>query len=183
MDERGWFSETYNRQGYVLLGVETTFCQDNHSLSRAAGVLRGLHFQCPPHAQAKLVRCVSGRIWDVAVDLRTGSPTYGKWAGAELNAENGFEIFIPVGFAHGFLTLEPDSEVEYKVSDYYAPRCEGGLIWNDPDVAAKWPHLAGSPILSAKDAVLPRLAELASPFVYDGTPMLPADRDLLEWAS
>src|SRR5277367_5874425 len=125
-DERGWFAETYNRKQYLELGIDVAFCQDNHSMSRAPGVLRGLHFQRPPHAQAKLVRCVRGRIWDVAVDIRAGSPTYGRWAGAELTADNGLQLYVPTGFAHGFVTLEPDTEVEYKVSAFYDRGSEGG---------------------------------------------------------
>ena len=180
VDERGWFSETYNRHTYGLLGIEAAFCQDNHSLSRMPGVLRGLHFQRPPHAQAKLIRCIRGRVWDVAVDIRSGSPTYGKWAGLELDAKSGLEIFVPVGYAHGFLALEPDSEVEYKVSAYYAPECEGGLMWNDPDLAIKWPLNSDSPSLSPKDAALPYFADFTSPFAYDGSPMLLPDADLFE---
>ena len=130
-DARGWFMESYSAKRYAELGVTVTFVQDNHSMSQPVGVLRGLHFQRPPHAQDKLVRCVRGRIWDVAVDVRSGSPTYGRWVAAELSAENGRQLFVPVGFAHGFITLEPDTEVEYKVSDVYAADCEGGLIWNE----------------------------------------------------
>jgi dTDP-4-dehydrorhamnose 3,5-epimerase len=172
-DERGWFSEIYNRNAYGELGIDVVFCQDNHSLSHPAGVLRGLHFQRPPHAQAKLVRCVRGRIFDVAVDIRAGSPTFAKWMSAELSAENGWQIFVPIGFAHGFLTLEPNTEVEYKVSDFYAPDCEDGLIWNDRDLAIAWPLPSPAPSLSTKDATLPPLAELRSPFDYDGIPMSP----------
>jgi dTDP-4-dehydrorhamnose 3,5-epimerase len=175
-DGRGWFSETYNARSYAALGVDVEFCQDNHSLSKPAGVIRGLHFQRPPHAQAKLVRCVRGRIWDVAVDIRAGSPTYGKAVGAELSGDNGRQLFVPAGFAHGFLTLEPDTEVEYKVSDYYAPDCDGGLIWDDPDLALDWPLPAGSaPVLSDKDRALPRLAAFDSPFPYDGVPLSPLE--------
>ena len=172
-DARGWFAETYHAARYAQLGVDAVFCQDNHVLSRAAGVLRGLHFQRPPHAQAKLVRCVRGRIWDVAVDIRVGSPTYGEWAGAELDADSGVQVFVPIGFAHGYLTLEPNTEVEYKVSEYYAPASEGGVVWNDPDVAVRWPLADRALILSDKDRRLPRLAQLGSPFAYDGAPFLP----------
>ena len=112
-----------------------------------------------------------GRIWDVEVDIRSGSPTYGKWAGAELNADNGLQSFVPIGFAHGFLTLEPDTEVEYKVSDFYAPGCEGGLIWNDGELNVLWPLPTQVPILSDKDRALPRFANFSSPFDYDGVPM------------
>jgi dTDP-4-dehydrorhamnose 3,5-epimerase len=178
-DDRGWFSETWNARASERLGLPTEFRQDNHSLSRPAWVLRGLHFQVPPHAQAKLVRCVRGRIWDVAVDLRAGSPTFAKWVGAELSAENASQLFIPVGFAHGFLTLEPDTEVEYKVTDFYSPECDGGLIWNDPDLAVTWPLAGASPMLSAKDAVLPRLTDFQSPFAYDGEPLTPLEPEPL----
>jgi dTDP-4-dehydrorhamnose 3,5-epimerase len=171
VDDRGWFSEVYNRDNFSALGLNTVFVQDNHSMSRVAGVLRGLHFQRPPHAQAKLVRCVRGRVWDVAVDIRSGSPTYGKWVSRELSPENGLQLFIPTGFAHGFLALEPQTEVAYKTSDVYAPDCDGGLIWNDPDIAIRWPLGEDSPLLSDKDRELKTLAEFASPFAYDGTPL------------
>ena len=174
-DDRGWFRETFNSEKYRALGVTVTFVQDNHSLSRPKGVLRGLHFQTPPRGQDKLVRCVKGRIWDVAVDVRRGSPTYGQWVGAELTAENGRQLFVPVGFAHGFVTLEPDSEVEYKVSDLYAPDCDGGLIWNDPTIGIDWPLDGGVPVLSDKDTRLPTLAAFDSPFPYDGVPLAPLD--------
>ncbi len=172
-DDRGWFSETYSARSFPAQGVEGDFCQDNHSMSRPVGVLRGLHFQAPPHAQAKLVRCVRGRIWDVAVDVRKGSPTFAQWVAAELSAANGRQLYVPVGFAHGFVTLDPDTEVVYKVTDFYAPECDGGLIWNDPDLALPWPVPADGPILSDKDGKLPRLADFDSPFAYDGRPLLP----------
>ncbi len=172
-DDRGWFVETYNREKYARLGVNVQFQQDNHSLSRSPWVLRGLHFQTPPRGQDKLVRCVRGRIWDLAVDVRKHSPTYGQWVAAELSAENGHQLFVPVGFAHGFLTLEPDTEVEYKVSDLYAPECDGGLIWNDRALAVAWPLDGAAPLLSDKDTRLPTLAEFDSPFVYDGDPLSP----------
>jgi dTDP-4-dehydrorhamnose 3,5-epimerase len=172
-DDRGWFTETYNSDKYARLGVDVTFRQDNHSLSRSPHVLRGLHFQTPPRGQDKLVRCVRGRIWDVAVDVRRGSPTHGQWVAAELTAENGHQLFIPVGFAHGFLTLEADTEVEYKVSDLYAPECDGGLIWNDPTLNVAWPLGGAPPLLSDKDTRLPSLAAFDSPFAYDGQPLLP----------
>jgi dTDP-4-dehydrorhamnose 3,5-epimerase len=170
-DDRGWFAETYNQARYATLGITVDFIQDNHAKSVSAGVLRGLHFQRPPHAQAKLVRCVRGAIWDVAVDVRAGSPTYGKWQATELNPENGFQLFVPAGYAHGYVTLEPDTEVEYKVSGLYAPSCEGGISWDDPDLALPWPLPAGGPILSDKDRVLPRLRDFESPFEYDGAPL------------
>jgi dTDP-4-dehydrorhamnose 3,5-epimerase len=172
-DSRGWFVETYNSGAFAAAGVEARFVQDNHSLSRAALVLRGLHFQTPPRAQDKLVRCVRGRVWDVAADIRRGSPTYGQWVGAELSAGNGCQLFLPKGFAHGFLTLEPDSEVEYKVSDVYAPECDSGLIWNDAALNIAWPLEGRSPVLSDKDARLSSLADFESPFDYDGDPLTP----------
>ena len=165
LDHRGFFAETYSFRRYSELGMDVEFVQDNHSLSREAGTLRGLHFQAPPHAQAKLVRCGRGAIFDVAVDVRLGSPTYGHWEGYELSAENGDQLYIPVGFAHGFVTLEPDSEIVYKCSDYYAPETEGAILWNDPDIGIDWP-IDADPILSEKDAVAPLLSELESPFMF-----------------
>ena len=172
-DDRGWFAETYHQARLSGQGIDTVFVQDNHSLSRLVGTLRGLHFQVPPHAQAKLVRCVAGAIWDVAVDMRKGSPTFGRWVAATLNAGGGEQLFIPAGFAHGFVTLEPDSEVVYKVDDYYAPECDGGIAWDDPDIAITWPLPPAGPSLSDKDARLPRLADWSSPFGYDGHPLMP----------
>ena len=145
------------------------FVQDNHSLSVAVGTVRGLHFQEPPHAQAKLVRCGQGAIFDVAVDIRIGSPTYGRWLGYELSAENGAQLYIPAGFAHGFVTLKPDSEIIYKCSDYYASGSEGSLRWDDPEIGIDWP-LANEPILSDKDAQAPLLSELDSPFTWEDYP-------------
>jgi dTDP-4-dehydrorhamnose 3,5-epimerase len=174
-DDRGWFSETYSRRGLAALGSDIEFIQDNHAYSRQRFVLRGLHFQAPPMAQTKLVRCVAGAIWDVAVDIRRGSPTYGRYVGAELTAENGWQLLVPRGYAHGYVTLTPDTEVQYKVDAYYAPETEGGLIWNDPDLALPWPLDGHTPTVAAKDAVLPKLAEFQSPFAYDGVPMTPLD--------
>ena len=171
-DDRGWFSETFNAAAWAKLGADGPFVQDNHSLSREPYVLRGLHFQAPPFAQAKLVRCSRGRIWDVAVDLRQGSPSYGRWVGAELSGDDGLQLFVPVGFAHGFLTLEADTEVQYKVTSPYAPQAEGGIIWNDADLALPWPLNGAAPVLSAKDLRLPRLTELDSPFAYEGQPLV-----------
>lgn len=151
-DARGFFAETYNAARFAEAGIDTVFVQDNHSLSRHPGTIRGLHWQAPPSAQAKLVRCGRGRLFDVAVDIRDGSPTFGQWAGAELSAENGRHLFIPAGFAHGFLTLEPDTEIVYKCSDFYAPETEGALRWDDPAVAIDWPLGCLVPILSDKDA-------------------------------
>jgi len=138
--------------------------QDNASYSREAGTIRGLHYQRPPAAQAKLVRVVRGRVLDVAVDLRRGSPSYGRFVAVELTAEGGEQLFVPVGFAHGFCALEPDTEVAYKVSDFYAPQHEAGVIWNDPDIGIEWPLAGGEPVLSDKDTRLPRLAESGPPF-------------------
>jgi len=166
-DHRGFFAETYSQQAYAALGVDATFVQDNHSLSAAQGTVRGLHFQAPPHAQAKLVRCGRGAIFDVAVDIRRGSPTYGRWAGYTLSAENGAQLYIPVSFAHGFATIEPDSEIIYKCSDYYAPETEGALRWDDPDIGIAWP-LTSAPVLSEKDAAAPLLAGFNSPFTFEG---------------
>ncbi|WP_243614339.1 dTDP-4-dehydrorhamnose 3,5-epimerase [Shimia aestuarii] len=166
-DHRGFFQETYSHRAYAAMGIDVTFVQDNHSLSAATGTIRGLHFQTPPHAQAKLVRCGRGAIFDVAVDIRLGSPTYGRWAGYTLSAENGVQLYIPVGFAHGFATLEPDSEIIYKCSDYYAPETEGALRWDDPDIGIAWP-LTSAPVLSEKDAAAPLLAGFNSPFTFEG---------------
>jgi dTDP-4-dehydrorhamnose 3,5-epimerase len=171
-DARGWFSEVYNARAFGSRGVDVTFVQDNQSFSRPQGTIRGLHFQAPPHAQAKLVRCVRGALFDVAVDVRRGSPTYGQWVGAELSAQNGKQLFIPVGFAHGFVTLEPDTEIFYKVTDFYAPDSDGGLRWNDSTISVEWPMTPGSgPLLSDKDEKLPFLVEFESPFTYDGIPL------------
>jgi len=164
-DQRGFFAETYSRQKYVEMGVDVEFVQDNHSLSRDVGTLRGLHFQAPPQAQGKLVRCGRGAFFDVAVDIRRGSQTYGQWVGYELSAENGHQFYVPIGFAHGFVTLEPDSEIVYKCSDYYAPDTEGALRWDDPDISINWP-LKGSPILNEKDASAPFLDGFESPFIF-----------------
>lgn len=169
-DERGWFSETYNARKLAEHGIANTFCQDNQSLSRTAGTLRGLHFQRTPYAQAKLVRCLAGRIFDVAVDIRRGSPTFGRWVGTTLSADNGNQLYVPAGYAHGFITLEPDSMVAYKVDAFYSSECEGGIAWNDPDIAIDWPFDA-APQLSAKDAALPQLAGLDAGFAYDGEPL------------
>jgi len=167
-DDRGFFSESWNAARMAEAGLDIAFVQDNHSLSQATGTLRGLHFQSPPHAQAKLVRCGRGSLWDVAVDIRKGSPTFGQWFGAELSFENGRQLLIPAGFLHAFVTLEDDTEVIYKCSDYYAPECDGAVIWNDPDLAIDWP-LDGPPVLSAKDAAAPTMAEFDSPFTYEAT--------------
>jgi len=164
-DSRGFFSETYNARAFAEAGIRSAFVQDNHSLSRERGTVRGLHFQAPPRAQEKLVRVVRGRILDVVVDLRKGSPTYGKHARAEIGAQDGGQFYVPAGFAHGFCTLEPDTEVLYKVTDFWAPECEGGVLWNDPALGISWPAFAGTQIV-AKDTALPRLGDLMTPFAY-----------------
>ena len=162
-DHRGFFSETYSHRVYAELGIEDVFVQDNHSLSAVKGTVRGLHFQAPPYAQAKLVRCGQGAVFDVAVDIRRGSATYGEWVGYELSAENGAQMYVPIGFAHGFVTLEPNCEILYKCSNYYTPETECSLRWDDPDIGIKWPFI-GDTILSEKDAAAPLLEELHSPF-------------------
>lgn len=165
-DHRGYFAEMYSRNKYSEMGIGVEFVQDNHSLSSDIGTLRGLHFQSPPHAQAKLVRCGRGAIFDVAVDIRKGGPTYGQWVGYELSAENGHQLYIPAGFAHGFVTLETQSEIVYKCSDYYAPETEGALRWDDPDIGIKWPQ-KGNPMLSKRDADAPLIRNFDSPFFWD----------------
>jgi dTDP-4-dehydrorhamnose 3,5-epimerase len=173
IDDRGWFSEIFHEGRLRDIGITCHFVQDNQSSSNQAGTLRGLHFQLPPAAQAKLVTVVKGRILDVAVDIRRGSPTFGKYVSTELSSETGRQLYIPVGFAHGFLTLENDVVVMYKASDYYAPTHESGIRWNDPDIAFPWPLKDAKIIISEKDRRLPRLKEFASPFVYDGHPLVP----------
>jgi dTDP-4-dehydrorhamnose 3,5-epimerase len=165
-DHRGFFSETYSRRAYAAAGIEADFVQDNHSLSGEAGTVRGLHFQVPPNAQAKLLRVVRGAVFDVAVDLRHGSPTYGRHVSAVISAAAWHQIFVPVGFAHGFCTLEPGTEVLYKVSDFYAPEAEQGLLWNDPELAIDWPAGAGA-VLSERDRGWPALRDLSRVFQYD----------------
>lgn len=164
-DHRGFFSESYSRQRMAEHGITFDFVQDNHSLSREVGTVRGLHFQSPPHAQAKLVRCGRGALFDVAVDIRKGSPTYGHWVGEELSFENGKQLLVPEGFLHGFITLQPDTEIIYKCSDYYAPECDGAVHWDSCGI--DWPF-EGKPVLSAKDEEAPALADFDSPFVYEG---------------
>ena len=165
-DPRGYFVETYNKRSAHQLGLVACFVQDNQSLSTKRGTVRALHFQVPPRSQAKLVRVLRGSIYDVAVDLRVGSPTYGRWTGKTLTATEGEQLFVPHGCAHGFCTLEPNTEVAYKVDDYYAPECDAGLIWNDPDLGIDWPITAQETVLSEKDAKLPRLRDFQSPFAY-----------------
>lgn len=148
-DARGWFCETWNAERMAAAGLDLPFVQDNHSFSAEAGTLRGLHYQRPPKAQDKLVRCTRGAIFDVAVDVRPDSPTYGHWAGAELSAENGRQLFVPKGFLHGFLTLLPDTEVQYKCTNLYAPECDGAVRWDSCGI--DWPLNGLSPVLSDKD--------------------------------
>lgn len=174
-DARGWFSETYQRDRFAAAGIDADFVQDNQSWSQPVGTLRGIHFQTPPHAQAKLVRCLRGRIWDVAVDLRAGSPTYGGWIAAELTAARGEQLYVPVGFGHAFLTLEPECEVAYKTSDFYAPDCDAGIAWNDPDLGIAWPLPGAAPEMSDKDRRLPAFKDFVSPFAYDGRPLQPLE--------
>jgi dTDP-4-dehydrorhamnose 3,5-epimerase len=171
VDGRGWFSETYHEQRLRDLGITCRFVQDNQSGSKRAGTLRGLHFQVPPVAQAKLVSVARGRILDVAVDVRRGSATFGKHVSTELSAESGLQVYVPVGFAHGFVTLEDDVVVMYKASDFYSPAHEGGIFWNDPDIAVAWPFKDADITISDKDRRLPLLKEFASPFAYDGHPL------------
>lgn len=162
-DERGFFMETYSYRDFAVFGIRAAFVQDNHSLSRGP-VLRGLHYQKKPMAQAKLVRCIRGAIFDVAVDIRRGSPTYGKWVGVELSAENKRQLYLPRGFAHGFCALTEVVEVVYKVDNYYSPEHDRGIIYNDPDLGIVWP--VARPLLSPKDARLPRLKDADNSFVY-----------------
>jgi len=163
-DSRGHFGETWNRRAYAAAGIGEAFVQDNQSYSRAAGTIRGLHYQAGEAAQAKLVRCLVGAVYDVAVDLRAGSATYGRWVAATLTAAGGEQMYVPVGFAHGFCTLHPETVVAYKVSAYYARAAEAGLAWDDPDLGIPWPLDGRAPILSEKDRALPRLRHIDPPF-------------------
>lgn len=163
-DHRGYFMESFSREAFAAFGIDREFVQDNQSLSAHRGTVRGLHFQTPPHAQAKLVRVLKGAIFDVAVDIRAGSPTFGRWCGATLTADGGEQLFVPRGFAHAFCTLEPGTEVAYKVDAYYAPECDRGVIWNDATIGIDWPIATTDAVLSDKDIKLPRLADIDSPF-------------------
>lgn len=165
-DHRGFFSETYSKRAFEEAGITIDFVQDNHSFSAEQGTVRGLHFQTPPFAQDKLIRVARGAILDVAVDLRVGSPTYGKHVSAVISAAEWNQILVPVGFAHGLVTLEPDTEVLYKVSQIYASDHDKGLLWNDPALDIRWPVPEADAILSAKDRVQPRLADLPASFFY-----------------
>nr|WP_243373233.1 dTDP-4-dehydrorhamnose 3,5-epimerase [Microvirga solisilvae] len=163
-DDRGFFSEVYNRRTFAEAGLDLEFVQDNHSLSREAGTIRGLHFQSPPFAQCKLVRVTRGRILDVAVDLRRSSPTFGRHVAVELSASNWRQLLVPIGFAHGFCSLEPDTEVLYKVTSYYSAAHDHGVAVDDPALGIEWPVPISEAILSEKDRKLPRLAELSTYF-------------------
>lgn len=165
-DARGFFTETFRENAYQAAGIEGPFVQDNHAFSKDAGVLRGLHFQIAPFAQAKLVSCLQGEIFDVAVDLRRGSPTYGLHVSVILSAETGQQLFVPAGFAHGYLTLTPECHVVYKVSAYYDGPSERGLAWNDPALEIDWSFGPSGPILSEKDETHPRLEDLPEYFTY-----------------
>ena len=166
-DERGFFSESYNRATLRDHGIETEFVQDNHSVSATVNTVRGLHYQSPPHAQAKLVRCGRGRLFDVAVDIRRDSPNFGHWVGVELSAENGRQLLVPVGFLHGFVTREADTEIIYKCSDHYAPDCDGAVRFDDPEIGINW-GINGPAVTSSKDEAAPLLGEIDTPFVYEG---------------
>ena len=166
-DDRGFFSESWSQKTLSQQGVDIDFVQDNHSLSAALNTVRGLHFQSAPHAQAKLVRCGRGALFDVAVDIRKGSPTYAKWFGIELSFENGKQLLVPTGFLHGFATRQPDTEIIYKCSDYYAPECDGAVRFDDPAIGIDC-NLNVPAVLSDKDARAPLLADLDNAFVWEG---------------
>jgi dTDP-4-dehydrorhamnose 3,5-epimerase len=165
-DSRGYFAETYNERTFAAAGITLKFVQDNQSFSLARGTVRALHFQLPPAPQTKLVRVLQGTVFDVGVDLRAGSPTYGRWEGVTLTADGGEQLLVPRGFAHGFCTLEPNTVVAYKVDEFYVPATDNGLIWNDADLAVDWP-ITGEAVLSDKDQKLGRFKDFKSPFVYE----------------
>ena len=169
-DARGFFSESWSRKVLAGHGIDLDFVQDNHSLSAAVGTVRGLHFQSPPHAQDKLVRCGRGALFDVAVDIRAGSPTYAQWFGVELTAENGKQMLVPKGFLHGFSTRAPDTEIVYKCTGYYAPECDGAVRFDDPAIGIDWGFDTIRALLSAKDKAAPLLADFTSPFTYEARP-------------
>ena len=164
-DERGWFSVTYNQEAHAEAGILFPFCQENHALSRAVGTVRGLHYQRSPKSQAKLIHVLSGRILDVAVDLRKHSATFGRHVAVELSAENGWQLYIPRGFAHGYMTRAPDTIIGYKVDNDYAANLEGGIAWNDPALGINWGNGSSAIVISGKDQNLPRLGEIDSPFI------------------
>lgn len=163
-DDRGWFSETWNQRTLMNAGLDIEFVQDNHSFSAPKYTVRGLHYQSPPAAQGKLVRVLRGEIFDVAVDVRKSSATFGKWVGVNLSAQNGKQLYIPTGFLHGFVTLVENTEVAYKCTDFYTPECDGGVAFDDPDLAIDWGIPADSAVLSTKDAAAPKFADFNSPF-------------------
>jgi dTDP-4-dehydrorhamnose 3,5-epimerase len=171
VDTRGWLSETFLLDRWRDFGIDCTFVQDNQSQSTRRGTVRGFHFQEPPSAQAKLISVLKGRILDVAVDIRRGSPSYGKFVSVELSGDSGRQLFVPIGFAHGFVTLEDEVSVMYRASEYYAPSREGGIRWNDPDIGVPWPFDATTMIRSERDDRLPLLKDYRSPFPYDGRPL------------
>ena len=166
-DSRGYFMESYRARTFEELGMPAVFVQDNQAFSADAGTIRGLHFQMPPRAQAKLMRAIRGAVFDVAVDLRRGSPDFGKWVGATLSAENGKQLYLPAGFAHGYCTLVPDTEVAYKCDAYYATDAEAGILFSDPNIGIAWPVDPAAAIVSDKDRGLPLLADVASPFAME----------------
>lgn len=168
-DDRGYFTEAYNQKVFSDAGIGFDFVQDNHSCSVKTGTVRGLHYQTPPHAQGKLVRVVKGAIVDVVVDARRGSPYFGQHVKAELSAANGAQIWVPVGFLHGFVTLEPDTHVTYKVTDFYDGGCDGSVMWNDPALGIDWGVSAEDAVLSAKDAQAGSWADFHTPFTYDAS--------------
>lgn len=166
-DARGHFSEIYNADTLSSFGITTRFTQDNQSFSKDPGTVRGLHFQAPPAAQAKLVRVIQGVIWDVAIDVRNGSPSFGQWVGVELSSDIGNQLLIPEGFLHGFVTRTPDCIVAYKCSATYAPETEGSVRFDDPDLAIDWGIDVADAVLSDKDAAAPAFADFVSPFIYE----------------
>ncbi|WP_428028460.1 dTDP-4-dehydrorhamnose 3,5-epimerase [Altererythrobacter sp.] len=167
-DDRGFFSETYRQSEFEKQGIRIDWVQDNQSISVNAGTIRGLHFQSPPLAQHKLVRVLRGAIYDVALDIRKGSPHFGDWVGVVISAAKWNQLLIPAGFAHGFMTIEPETEVLYKVSEYWSHEHEGTIRWDDPDLAISWPALDSPPTLSGKDATAPLFRDVDSPFVFEG---------------
>lgn len=167
-DHRGYFSETWKRSEFAEQGIDIDWVQDNQSMSADVGTVRGLHFQAPPTAQAKLVRVLRGAVYDVALDIRKGSPTFGKHVGVTLSADKWNQLYVPTGFAHGFMTLEPETVFVYKVSDVYSRGDEGAIRWNDPALGIDWPAIDGEPTLSAKDIDAPLFADFNTPFTYEG---------------
>lgn len=170
-DNRGWFSEIYSSRRELANGINDAFVQDNLSSSVKKWTIRGIHFQTPPHAQSKLVRCARGSAMDYVVDLRRNSPTYGEYVRAEISERLGNQIYVPVGFGHAFVTLEPNTEISYKVSDFYSPDCDGGVRWDCPDIGIDWQIPASEVTVSEKDKLLPNLRQFESPFEYDGEPL------------